>query len=406
MTTIYWRIEHYPYDNGSYPTSNVLGTYRNVKIKTALGDSKDTFDFKVDNYAGTFDTTFSPNDKVVIYRKVNSDTGWSSSDILMTGVIRDVPEMSAFNKEEISVKGFNFSESVTRALVFVDGTTGNDDVPEFLQACLNSVQNFNANFAVSWDSVNNPTLKSDGVTAFPTVNEYAFYRPLSYLLDKFSGAAYTEDVNYYWLVDKDNKLVWQPRGNGVTATFDENNDNHVSLKVARDTKDIKNYIIVKGGLDPKGNPIQDYYGDYNSIAKNGFKYHFLVDENKMAQSLLDLDRSDAGVDDMSNATFPFTPRWSGGASYADFDDYVDAFRLLIKNYSKQLGKSFAEQVANGKIKVDITFNAGTKDWVIGNNINCNISKISPTNTKNLRVDSAQYTGVTDTYTLIEDKGTQ
>jgi len=382
----------------------VLTTYRDVKIATAIGDSKDSFDFKVDNFEGDFDLTFNPNDKLIIYRQIDSDTGWSADDILMTGVIRDVPEMSAFNKEIVSVKGYNFSESVTRALVFVDGTTGAYDVPEFLQACLDSVTNFNTNFAVTWDSVNNPTVKTND-DPFPTVNEYAFYRPLSYLLDKFSGSYYTEDVNYYWLVDKDNKLVWKPKDSNPAYVFDEDNDNHIDLKVSRDNKDVKNYIIVKGGLDPENNPIQDYYGDYNSIAKNGFKYHFLVDETKMAKSLLDMDQSDAGVTSMEDATYPFTPRWASG-SYANFDAYVADFRVLIKAYSKQMGQSYAEQVANGKVKVTIGFNAGEKDWVIGNLISCSISKISASETKLLRVESAQYTGSKDTYTLIEDKGSQ
>jgi hypothetical protein len=403
MATIYWRIEHSPVVNGNYPTTNVLTTYRDILVNTAMGNSKDSFKFKVDNLNGVFDTTFSPNDKITVYRKVNTDTGWSSGDILMTGVIRDVPETSTHNKEEVEIKGYNFSESVARSLVFVDGTTGTLNVPQFLEACTNSVKNFNTNFSVTWDS-NNPTVKTDSTT-FPTVNEYAFYRPLSFLMEKFSGSSYTEDVNYYWYVDKDNNLVWKPKDSTNSDIFDESADSHVSLKVSRDTKDVKNYIIVKGGLDPRGNPIQDYYGDYNSIGTNGFKYHFLVDENKMAQSLLDLDRADAGVTNMEDATYPFFPRWADGSSYVDFDAYVAAFRVLIKSYSRSLGQSFAEQNANGKIKTTIDFNAGTKDWNIGDLIACNISKIG-TETKSLRVDSAQYGQSKDTFVLIEDKGTQ
>lgn len=402
MVTVYWKLDHQPFNNGNYGTTNTLTNYRDVIINTAAGDSKDSFDFKLDNFQGEFNQTFNAKDKITIYRQIDSDTGWSSDDVLMNGVVRDTPETEKYNQSLVQVKGYNYSETVTNALVFIDTTNGNYDIPQLIQYAITSVQNFNTNFGVTWHP-DNPSVKTNG-SVFPTIRERIFYKPLSYLIEKYSGLDFTEDVNYYWYVDTQNRLVWRPRQDSVSAVFDADTDEHLSLKVSKDTKDIKNFIIVKAGLDPRGNPIQERYGDYNSIAKNGFKYHFLVDENKTAQSILDADRSDAGVTDMSSASYPFTPKWSGGTSYANFSDYVDAFRVYVKAYAKQLGKTFAEQRAYGELKVDLVFIPGTKTWSIGDVIACDIPQVSASESKLLRVESAQYTGTTDTFTLVEDQG--
>lgn len=404
MVTVYWKLDHQPFNNGNYGSTNTLTYYHDVIVNTAGGDSKDSFDFKVDNFQGEFDTTFNPKDKVTIYRQIDSSTGWSSDDVLMNGVIRQVPETEKYNQSLIMVKGYNHSETVTNALVFIDTTNGNYDVAELMQYALTSVQNFNENFKVTWHP-NNPSVKTTG-GSFPTIRERIFYKPLSYILEKYSGKDFTDDVNYYWYVDTQNRLVWRPRLDSVEATFDATTDEHLELKVDKDTKDVKNFIIVKAGLDPKNNPIQERYGDYNSIAKNGFKYHFLIDDNKTAQSLLDADRSDAGVDNMEDASYPFTPKWSGGTSYSNFDDYVAGFRAYVKAYAKQLGKDFADLYANGKLQVDLAFIPGTKSWGIGDMIACNIPQVSASNSKLLRVMKAQYTSTIDTFTLEEDVGSQ
>lgn len=407
MVTVYWKLDHKPFVQGGanegYPTTNTLEYYRDVVISTATGDSKDSFKLKMDYRDDGSIPDFLPKDKLVIYRQVDSNVGWSTEDILMNGTVRTVPSQENHQKDELSIEGYNHSETVMGSLIFIDATNGLYNVPEFIEACLLNATQYNKSFKVTWHP-DNPTTKSDG-EAFPDVNEYAYYKPLSYILEKYSGRDYTDDTNYYWYVDQDNFLVWRPRGQAVSFEFDETTDEHLMLKVTKDTNDIKNFVIVKAGLDPNNKPIQALAPDFNSIAKNGFKYHFLVDENKTARSTYDADLSRFEVDSMEDATYPLTPIWSEGTSYANYDDYVAGFRNYIKLKAKELGTEYIDLRSNGKAKVDLEFIAGTKNWRIGDLISCNIPKLSNSNSKPMRVENAQYTTAVDTFTLVEDFGT-
>ena len=63
-----------------------------------------------------------------------------------------------------------------------------------------------------------------------------------------------------------------------------------------------------------------------------------------------------------------------------------------------------ESRANGKLKVDITFQAEEKSWSLGQVISVNIASMGAVN-KSMRVEEIQYSTTTDTFTLVEDIGT-
>ena len=403
MVTVYWKFTRSPYSNNSWGSDTNLTELYDPVVTVKAGDGKDSFSFKVDNINGDYDTYFNPNDKIVVSRQQNSDTGWSNNDVLLTGAIRNVPEESDSSKDFLRIEGYNFSESVMNALVFVDGA--GKPLNEFLQDALNSVRVYNTNFGVTWSS-SNPSVKYVDGGAFPAVNERVFNKPLSYIFEKYSTKESTGDGRYYWFVNKDNELVWDKRLDDTNGrTFNEATDSHKAIKVSKDINDVKNFVIIKGGLDPKNNPMQDRYADYSSIAKHGFRYYIFAYENKTGLSDLDVDQLNKGVDDMADASYPLTPTWDSSVTATSYDNYVDEYRAYFKNKLREEGKKFVDLRKNGKLKVSITFQAGDKTWGLGDVVAVNIPSLSSNQSKLLRVEEIQYSTTTDTFTLIEDEGT-
>lgn len=337
MTTVEWKFLHTASD---LVTTTDLTEFYDPSFRTKMGDGKDSFEFKVNNIAGDFNLFFNPNDKIIVSRKSGSVVGWSDSNIIMNAAIRTVPQEIGPTKDLLRVSGFNYSESVGGVLIFNDGGTSGTNVSQFLHFCVNTASERNKEFPITWHP-DNPTLKQDNVTSFPSITDKVFNKTLNYALEKYSTNEYTEDGNYYYYVDKDNYLVWGPRDGNISNSFDESTDIHKSIKISKDIKDVKNYIIVKGGYDSNRNSIQAYVPDYASIAKNGFKYYIFTDETRKAEDNLNADLNTAGVDKMEDANFgTFNASWGTGDSFSDYANYVSEFRAYHKNLLKKLGLSY------------------------------------------------------------------
>ena len=412
MSYTYWEIKHTPFvDNGWDSGSEVtLGNYHKLQLRTLLGEGRDNFSFKLNNVNGDYNNYFNPNDRIIISRAVNSTT-FADSDIIMAGTVKDVPQTETSRSDSIKVEGYNFSESVMSALVFVDLT--NKNIPTALEDALLNATGKNPNFKVTWHP-DNPTLKSDN-TAFPTITSEGrhFNKPLKKIIEKYSTNTSTEDGTYYWYVDKDNKFVWRHENNVDEYTFNAGTDEHKALKIGRDIKGVKNYIILKGGIDPQGNQIQTRYINWSSVSVNGTKFHFLISETNNARDLVYRDLvAEFGTDGVGNnsyPTFPFTSTWVSAAvdttvTATDENEYIEVVRAHIKAALKEEGKRFAESRQYGKLEVDITFRAGSKTWGLGDKINCTIPTIRAEPFL-LRVSEKMYGDDTDVYTLEEDEGT-
>lgn len=402
MVAIYWKVVRAAFANNVWGTDTTLTELYDPIIRVKSGDGKDSFNFKVNNTQSDYDDYFNPNDRIIISRQQNSDTGWADSDILITGAIRNVPQNINSSQDLLRIEGYNFSETIMNALVFVDGNGETLDV--FLERALNSVRVYNDNFKVTWNP-NNPTAKYSG-GSFPVVTERFFNRPLSYILEKYVTKEATGDGRYYWFVNKDNELTWDKQLDDTNGrSFDQGVDEHQAIKISKDINDVKNFVIIKGGLDPKGNPVQDRYADYSSIAKHGFRYYIFTFEAKTGQSDLDVDQKANSVESMEDATYPLTPTWDSTVTATSFNDYVDKYRVYFKAFLRGEGKKYVDLRSSGKLKVDVTFQAGDKNWGLGDVVPVNIPSLSDNTGKLLRVDEIQYSTTTDTYTLIEDEGT-
>lgn len=421
MSYVQWKVVRYAFNGTNWSGSGtVISDFYDPILQVALGDKKDSFQLKLNNPYDRWDNYFQPNDKVEISRVTNTST-FAADDIKMVGVIRNLPNQSSGTQNELRIEGFNYGESIATGIVFINPL--NKNAMEIVEEAVDNLALNNSNFAVTY-SATNPVLKKDGVTAFPTHSIKYFYKPLSKVLEEQLSDSYTEDGAYFWWVDKDNKLQIRSSDAGTEHTYNSETDLHTTdYKDGRDISKVRNYIIIKGGTDPSGLPIQTRVTDYVSISKHGMKFYFMVSEKKYAESLNQEDMAKswgtAQATKRYPTSYPFVTSW-----YASYTKTVESVSVVagsqvtVNSDAQYRGvlreevitklKADAQEVINntkyGKLQVDITTRAGSKAWLLGDRIVCTIPKIGAVD-KTLRVMEIQYTTETDSYSLEEDKGT-
>lgn len=356
-------------------SADTLTDVYDVGVILNIGDKNDTFVFKTQNYrntklkadvAGVRQADFRAPDNVNIHYLINGDSV-ASSNLIMNGLIKRPSETLAGKGRMIKVAGVSFSEIATTGLCFVDAT--NVNVMEFLAQAINSIALRNTNFGVSWDL---PASKFNPITglydgdSFPLVNGGAsikeFDKSLNALLDKYLQEAYTGDGRYFWYINNTKTLVARKRSVGVfTGTLTEGED-FKTVKYDINTDDVKNFIIVKAGLDAYNKPITTRYDDPASRAKFGFKYYMLID-TKISGDLLSAE----GLASSSKFpdSYPHTTSW--GVSTNSDDSFNTALRTQAKIIGVNKGEAFATAHNKGFKKVTVskkpTLNHGVGDRI-------------------------------------------
>jgi len=407
-----WKIVRYPFVNNSWSAiPDVIDSFYDPQVIAKLGDTTDTFSFKVVNFNHRYDDYFKVSDKVLISRVVNSSS-LSSSDLLISGVVSAVPNDDSSSSNFVRVEGVNFSETLARALVFIDGNSLT--IPHFIEQALSHIAAYNSNFKVTWHP-DNKYVKTDG-SEFPIVTEKWYNKSFLKLVEKYSSKSATEDTNYYWYIDSDNRFVWRPRQSVVSNSFDSSVDDYSSLKTKKDIKDVYNFVIMKGGSTPGGTAISTRVVNNISLAKHGFRPYIIVSNAGYAKTNISLD---LGEDSQSSfpSSYPFTTKWVSSLTSTDSPactknspvvvnsngEYNEAIRREAKFLLEAEAKRFLDVRGKGKLMVEIVFPAG-KGWSIGDVINVTVPSIGKVNNP-MRVSESQYTTSTDTFTLIEDEGT-
>lgn len=419
MVYVTWRLDHVPFVSGSWDEGQrtTLTSYQDPIMDISLGENKDTFRFMVSNFNDEYTNFFKPQDKIYIYRVLNADTVNTATDLIMVGSVKNASDDSSPTVNRIKVEGYNYSETIARSMVFVDGN--NRSIPVVLQDAVEGIAN-NSSFSITWSS-GNPTLKTDG-NAFPSITEKFYYKPLRDILEKYSQRQNTDDGTYYWYVNKDNELIWKPQNSATEHTFDLTTDVYRELKTDKDFSSIVNFVIIKGGLDPAGKPIQTKEIDFASRNKHGPKFKVLVPQTINAQSLNQADvlKSNGGDTNVTSKypSYPFTTSWKssttetvetvsmveGSAVTVNSDkQYVGVLRAHVLAQMKKEARAYIDAYKFGKLKVDIEFVPGQVSWGLGDNIVANIPNIG--GSKILRVKQIQHTTSSDTYSLEEDVGT-
>jgi hypothetical protein len=426
MSFVTWKIDYEKkLEGGSYLPSESLERFTDPIITVNIGNKKDSWNFKSVNFNTDNDNKFNPNDRITISRAYNSSVV-TPDNLIMEGIIQDSPSSVTFNKDESTVKGFNYSEAVARALVFIDAS--GKTVDEALQLALTKAGG--GTLVVEWDS-NNPSKKRDGVTDFPLVTEKWFNWPLKKILEQYSTDKYTGDGQYYWYITKENKLRWYSRFDAAFnqgKEFDSSIDEYISIKDGKDISNVKNHIINKGGTTPSGNPIRFIKQDYASINKHGRKFFINVSKATNAETINAQDMKESWGDlyDATKRfpnTYPFTTTWvsnltatinginmvkgsvvvipSSGTSDADYNAVL---RTNVRSLLEDECDEILTNTKYGRLKIDITFKAGSKGWELGETIGV-VSPKTFDGRKTLRIVEIQYSTTTDMFSLEEDFGT-
>lgn len=416
MVFIKWKIYWTPYDNGwNDDDKEELSKYHDIQISNNLGSGNGSFSFKLVNFNGIYNSKFRINDRIEIYRAYNTTT-IEDTDLLINGVLGSVVIKNSFNESTVTLKGENYGKTLLNAMTFIDAS--NLDIPTMLKDSLKFVGLLNPKFEVGWNE-DNPILKKDGITSFPTVGLTFFYKPLKQILDDYSGADKTKDGQYYWYVDTSNKLIWRPRKLVATSTFDSETDFYTEISINPNNDGVKNFLLLQGGKDPANNQIQERKQDSNSIGKHGYRFRYVTEYNNLSETLIDQDRRNSGlpkdtVERYPDLTSDYTTAWKSiiSGDYVNITGatetirkqlYLDTIRAEIKARLQDIGDRILYFSAFGKQRVEIYFPAGTKNWKISDIIDCKISDIGSSILK-LRVLNAVYKTDYDTFTLEEDEG--
>lgn len=425
MTFTYYKVYRTPFEDESYDINQreEIEFFRNITTTMSLGDSKNSFSFDAVNFNNRYlnPARFKPRDKITIYRAINSTIIDTSSDLLMEGVIKNAGQEIQSNTDLFKVNGYDFSESVMNAIIFVDPLDANQRVHEALQSAVDSIKLYNQSFAVEWDE-NNPITKTNGAP-FPLVTERWYYRPMARILQRYSTNQFTGDVGYYWFVNKDNKLVWRPRQQTPDLTYNVLTDiNTKSFKIGKDTQGIVNFVISRGGRAPDGTTITSRYQDFSSSSRHGIRFKFLTERNGLAVTQNSVDMSRLGGSS-ENGTLPsnipgfsypansFQLPWLteiGETVVNNDSDYVEKFKRYIRHLLRKYAKEYVDSVAYGKLNIDIEVDAGSKNWGLGDLIRVTAFNVTLDGTlasKELRVNQIRYGETVDIYSLTEDMGT-
>jgi hypothetical protein len=354
-----------------------------IQASTAMGTAQDLCSFKVPNNRDKNISNFARQDKVEIYLSINGATA-SNSTLIMTGLIKNITEQISNKGKFLLIDAVSFSEVATNALVFATtGTSHSMDVMEFLQACLSSVSLRNGTFNITWHP-SNPTQKWNTTTnsytggAFPTLSSGSevreFDKSLASILDKYLTNEYTGDGKYYWFVDKDNYLVVAKRAVGADVGSLTEGVDFKTGKFTYDIKDVKNYVIVKCGLDI-GDPqsqITTRADDPVSRAKNGFRYYVLVDTQSRATVLAENNYSGTNA----------------------------GFREAVKAKGRAVGEDFIKRYKDGVYSATLSL-PPTMNYAIGDSITVTAPSFNLSN-KKLRIREVSWDIDSTTLTLLEE----
>ena len=218
----------------------------------------------------------------------------------------------------------------------------------------------------------------------------------------------------------------QPKNTSSLFSFDASNDTYLSMKSKKDTKEVVNFVIVKGDTSPSGKIIQTRVDNAVSRVKNGFKPYILTSVANYGKELVETDRAayptsfDEG--DTNPNTYNFTTAWKSSVNRASSPTMTSGsvvtvssakeYNIAVTEQAKYLLKleanRYLEERGDGKVQLEVRFKPGGTPngsiWRIGNVINVTIPELGKTNDP-MRVESAEYSSTSETYTLIEDEGT-
>lgn len=410
------------------PSATTIADPYDITYLDSIGDGKDSFSFKLTNSLqsdGTrkYDDFFNVGDKIFLYRKIDSDTVDLNNDLIATCIITDLPVNKNSNSEFISIKGANYTESISNAITFVKSILPLD---QYLQQGLNYVNELNKNLNVVWHP-DNPTEKtaSNGGGSFPVISERWVYKNFTRMLEKFSKKEYTEDVDYYYYIDRDNYFVWKPKVDTADGTFDSSTDLHTEMTIGKDISGVVNFVMMRSQSTPAGWLTSKRVDDAVSRSKHGFKYKLVTSD--AVKQLLEEDNVTEGDEDRYPSDFvtSYSTVWTVTKGYnvtadpvkgipamlseqsvscTSKKEYDYAIWLEAKERMKIEGLAYIAERKNGKLMLKINLYPSNELFALGSVKLITLPDVGFVG-KPLRVIKRQIGTNEDIITLSEDIGT-
>jgi len=390
-------------------TPIVFENITNFKISFSL-DKKDTCN--VDLHS-SFDYTNNEqifgdidyDDYVQIYAW-NHSGDYTSDDLIFSGLVQKLPRKLDYSTGSVSFTLISKAEALFDVVIPVVYTT-NKKFYEIVQVILNTLNNYAQASAGDKRYLSlhpsNPTTKQDG-SDFPTISRFIYGRQKAYdLINKLMTNQYTEDGDYFWYVDLDNRLVYQPRSIDVDGILDISEV--YSYNVNYDM-DIVNYLVIDIGYDCFGVGRNVFIWDSASLAKYGSKMKYIFDFRNTIELVIENEfRAKYAVDssawevDANNrrvSNFPTDSALSAGYTFETITDGATPitvynkqdFNEKIVEAAEQIGKAIGMRIlqrgANPKLNLTVTL-PFTTSYTVGN-----LLQIGWLNNKRLRIYEVVY----------------
>lgn len=344
MGAVFQRVYVYKRTGGILATSNAgwsttANDFSNsafdVEVKKGVQSIKDTFSFRIARPQDIYDTStpdIEYGDLVTIWFR-RADSSFVDADMVIQGVVQNVPLTMGADSKYVAVKGNDFFEEVFAVQIPVSGLEGKQKTwKELLQALLDRFE-FNSR-NLFWDPSNNNAgngspagvgTKSDG-SSFP-IKEYATnYTPFNEIVEKLTSNEFTGDGQYVYYITTDGtnryltirhrqeSTVLSPTlGAFVEGTMTE------SISVDRDSDATVNFVVFNAGNDLSGNPTEWYATDLSSIGKVGFKYFYMIEQTADITSTI--MQEEAKIDNGANFNWA-NGNWTSNNHYPTAYPYV------------------------------------------------------------------------------------
>ena len=410
MAYVKWQLGVLKFNQNTFTWSDTpiyLDSFTEPEVTESIGEDKDSFSFNVPITAGLDDDTLQMNDRVIIKRSINGED-FESIRPLMIGRISDVGPTVDYKSKLFEVEGFNYSEAVADLLIFVNANELTP--PEAMERALETAAAESETFRVTWHP-DNPTVKTDG-TPFEKIGERIYYRPMKYLMRKYSTEEFTGDVPYYWYINENDQLVWEPMTTEIKEGFDAREDTFISFDQGLDKDGMINYVIVKGGELPSGRQVSIRRESSLSNSRHGRKYKIIPSIAENAGVLNDQDMKSLGYTDRS---YPKSEDYDGGFTTTWFNKRDQEFSTVFSDeeYDRVLREHVefmaikeAEQVLDerkfARVEATIVVQPQERLWGLGDQVRVFAPRTG--DFKDLRVMSVKYGQQQDRYYLREDRG--
>jgi|TARA_Y100000310_G_scaffold324870_1_gene387384 hypothetical protein len=387
MSYIAKKIELYHKSGDTWNTTADLNLAPDVidfDVSKGIGSIKDAFKLMIQRGQDYFNGEFKivADDRIKIWVNKDANTFTDADDLLIDGVVRGV-EMSIGEKgHPITVKGYDFSETVFDAQIPVNYQ--NLTCMEMARDLVEREEL--SGRGVTWNA-SNPTVKKDGTTSFPKKNLTLNYTAVHQILDKILSSGMTEDGNYIWYINNSQELVIRAKTTTIESTTIKEGTDTTDIKVTLMKDGIVNFIVWNAGNDLKGNSVVGVTYNTSSIGKYGFKSMF--GSNNFVHIYDDLLQKEIGAPENADSnpwpveadlgwtstnpddhypTFNYTwiteSQVDGALISTSKDDFINDSRQLAEEEAQDLALSIIDNRSKPRYRIEIGYSF-RNDLVLG-----------------------------------------